>query len=182
MSDNIKLGQLLDGTEERDAIHVAIVPVIANERLKPGEKVALAVGSQELVYKSKFPIGIIDPFLEDVVERGQRCYLCLYPNTVTGMRHHWRHPAFSEKHESDIKKDDKYIRILKNAAEEGDMGYNFFLDCLSRHAEDENYYKNMGTNEAYSNITGWDEIWEAWGKVTGKPVPEDRYHPFSCSC
>ena len=38
MSD-ITLGELITGTGERDAIHVALAPVKANERLKPGQHV-----------------------------------------------------------------------------------------------------------------------------------------------
>ena len=34
--NEIKLGKLIDGPAERDAIHIAIAPVVANERLKPG--------------------------------------------------------------------------------------------------------------------------------------------------
>ena len=38
-SDTPELGKLLSGKEERDAIHVAIVPVIAMGKLRPGQYV-----------------------------------------------------------------------------------------------------------------------------------------------
>lgn len=33
--NNITLGQILTGTEARDAIHIAIAPVVAKEKLYP---------------------------------------------------------------------------------------------------------------------------------------------------
>jgi hypothetical protein len=93
-----KLGQLIeDGELRRDAVHIAIAPVTAACRLEPGESVgflheddAERVGSPTKRY-----IGIVDPFLPEDVEPGQRFWLFLYPNTITGLRHVWTHPAFS---------------------------------------------------------------------------------------
>ena len=35
------LGKLIEGVAFRDAVHIAIEPVVANERLTPGQRVAL---------------------------------------------------------------------------------------------------------------------------------------------
>lgn len=78
----------------RDAIHIAIAPVIANEGLKPGEHIGFALGSTTHMERSDSPIGIVNPFGKRVV-KGESFYLCLYPDTVTDMKHHWSHPAFS---------------------------------------------------------------------------------------
>jgi hypothetical protein len=92
MSESI-LGQLVDEKAERDAIHIAIAPVVAGERLYPGDHVGFV--SEGIVAKRDDKlIGIVDPFLMKPVAEGQRFFLCLYPKTVTGMRHHWQHPAF----------------------------------------------------------------------------------------
>ena len=39
----------------------------------------------------------MDPFLSDPVQPGQRYWLCLYPQTVTTLRHVWTHPAFADE-------------------------------------------------------------------------------------
>ena len=180
MSD-VKLGELLNGGESRDAIHVAIIQVIANSNLKPGQLVGLIGSSKEIVGESNKPIGIIDPFLKDIVQRGQKCYMLLYPNTVTGMKHHWEHPSFVEHVTNEKSNHDKSIQILKYAAEQGGMSYKFLLDSMTSYAE-HGYRCHMGENEEYSGITGWNDIWEAWSKITGLKVPDDAWCPFTCSC
>lgn len=94
-----QLGELIeDGDRRRDAIHIALAPVTAAERLQPGQRVGLLEeGNRELVGASDRNIGIVDPFLRVDVEAGQRFWLFLFPNTITGMRHVWTHPAFQAR-------------------------------------------------------------------------------------
>src|SRR5688572_10378765 len=92
-------GRLIeDGDRRRDAIHIAVAPVTAAERLLPGQHVGLVRGDTEHVGALESPascVGIVDPFLKQAVEQGQRFWLFLYPNTVTSLRHYWTHPAFT---------------------------------------------------------------------------------------
>lgn len=75
----VKLGELVPADQGRDAVHVAIIPMVAYRTMHPGEHLNN---------------GIVDPFLTRAVRPGERYWLCLYPNTVTSLRHVWTHPAF----------------------------------------------------------------------------------------
>jgi len=87
-----KLGQLATETDMRDAIHIALAPVVAGVDLEPGQHVSLSQEREAL--PTGVTIGIVDPFLKERVLHGQRFWLFLYQNTVTGLRHSWSHPSF----------------------------------------------------------------------------------------
>lgn len=76
------IGKLIYSEQGRDAIHVAIVPMLAVRELQPGQHLAN---------------GIVDPFLKEPVKPGERYWLFLYPNTVTTLRHVWAHQAFPDE-------------------------------------------------------------------------------------
>ena len=81
---------------KRDAVHIAVAPVVAGEPLQPGQHVGLLEDGR--AYASAKPIGIVDPFSTDAVVAGLRFWLFLYPGTVTSLRHDWTHPhpAFAD--------------------------------------------------------------------------------------
>jgi hypothetical protein len=97
MDHTPQLGQVIEnGDRRRDAIHIAVAPVTAAARLIPGQHVGLVEqGNLELVGPCERNIGVVDPFLAQPVEPGQRFWLFLYPGTITGLRHIWTHPAFA---------------------------------------------------------------------------------------
>lgn len=76
------IGKLVTTEQGRDAIHVAILPMLAVSELRPGQHLAN---------------GIVDPFLKAPVRPGERYWLFLYPSTVTSLRHVWTHPAFGDE-------------------------------------------------------------------------------------
>lgn len=96
MNEKVPIGKLAEPKAGRDAIHVAVAPCVAFADLEPGEHVGLIPlpGNTEIVGVAPNPIGIVDPFLTATIRKGERFYLCLYPDTVTGLRHVWTHPAF----------------------------------------------------------------------------------------
>lgn len=88
------LGHTPEPNARRDAVHIAVAPVVAGEKLMRGHPVAMSARGEAA--GSINPIGIVDPFREEVfVERGERFWLFLYPGTITGLRHVWTHPAFA---------------------------------------------------------------------------------------
>ena len=94
MSD-VLLGMVPPDSAERDAVHVAVIPMIAAHRLHAGQRVGiLAPGVAGQSDSLVGTVGIVDPYRTDLIEQGTRFWLCLMPGTVTGMRHHWAHPAF----------------------------------------------------------------------------------------
>ena len=95
MKEQVKLGKLLGSAEQRDAVHVAVIPVIAAEVLMPGQQVDVFkhVSGEWMARSSYKTIGIVDPYLKHNVEPDKhRFYVLLYPNTVTSLRHEWQHP------------------------------------------------------------------------------------------
>jgi len=91
-----ELGTIPKGDEGRDAVHVAIVPVQADEYLPAGVPVRLNAKSRAERCRVEDAIGVVDPFRpqsERDVLSGSWFWLCLYPKTITGLRHVWEHPC-----------------------------------------------------------------------------------------
>lgn len=97
MDNAPKLGELLPAEEfRRDCVHVAIAPVTASVRMRPGCRVGLSEDRQEAeISSSDECVGIVDPFLTEDVLPGQRFWLVLFPGSITGLRHVWQSPGFT---------------------------------------------------------------------------------------
>ncbi len=94
------LGELAGADARRDAVHIAVAPVVASCLLEPGDNVGIWNVSREAFWAEAHgdnAIGIVDPFLTSPVRKGQRFWLFLYPNSITNLRHVWEHPAFKAK-------------------------------------------------------------------------------------
>lgn len=172
-----RLGHLIEGDAQRDAIHVAIAPVVASEILPPGCKIAFVEGSQELVCGAREKsIGVVDPFLTEEVKKGQKFWMFLYPNTVTGMRHHWSHPAFDGEPADRARS----IEWLKDAAVKLGVDYDTLV-CGYSELETGDYINN---GEYICDI--WygleEEFWHHHKIVTGRDVPNKKRGGFTCSC
>lgn len=92
-----KLGELITGEEHRDAIHIAICPVIADHNLNPGQQIGIfSQNGEEIVVgvNAKKYLGIVDPFLKTPINKGEKFWMFLFPNTITSLRHEWTHPNF----------------------------------------------------------------------------------------
>src|SRR5271155_4299986 len=89
------LGTIIDTTAKRDAIHLAVEPVMAGEYLLAGFHVGRESNGLYTTKATKH-LGIVDPFLKEPVTPTQRFWLLLYPRQITSLRHVWSHPEFSD--------------------------------------------------------------------------------------
>lgn len=177
MSSEAKLGSLIESTAERDAIHVAIAPVIADEAMLPGEKIGLVAPGSDHVVLNPFGQGIVDPFLTRRVQPGERFFMALLPGTVTGMRHHWAHPAFEPPQPNDK---EKSVAWLKDAARTLGVDYEDLI-CEGGSLETGDYINNgEHIRDEWCEIA--DEFWKHHKIVTGRDVPEGNRGGFTCSC
>ena len=92
------LGEIPGEDARRDAVHIAVAPVVAGEMLLVGERVGLREdGKAVQESEDAKAIGIVDPFLIESIGEGQRFWLFLFPGTITDLRHVWSHPAFKAR-------------------------------------------------------------------------------------
>src|SRR3954471_13324325 len=84
------LGTVITESEKRDAIHLAVEPIRAAEKLYPGQDVGVDGTKNN-------PVGIVDPFLKAAVMPGEWFWLLVYPRQINSLRHVWTHPAFTDE-------------------------------------------------------------------------------------
>ena len=102
----VKLGEIItQSVARKDAVHVAVAPVVAGEELSPGEHIGLRDDGAATSDASEC-IGIVDPFLSHGPRRGQKFWMFLYPKTVQNLRHDWDHPAIDNRPEPEIDSSD----------------------------------------------------------------------------
>jgi hypothetical protein len=170
-----KLGALIDTNEKRDAIHIAVLPVTAHERLKPGMHVRFAVpGNTEVVRMchSDSAIGIIDPFLTVVVEPGQRCWLFMMPNTITSLRHEWEHPHVDG---TDVMGIAEFW--LRDFCAKYHLDYDFVIHCAKTY----DGRISTGDNDVDMDDEDRRPLAENLSILVGKEVPITKVG-FSCAC
>lgn len=187
MSAIIPLGKLASEDAGRDAIHVAVAPVVAAENLSIGQHVGIAEDGRASA-KAK-PIGIVDPYLKGFVEAGQRFYLCLYPNTITSLRHHWVHPAFKDEGPAEPEKDVKaaseaWLRQYAHrtySVEYFNDSEEAYRTLLSDMRSGTLTYRGIDMHSREDLIDG-DELRLHAQIVLGITINYDNFEYFSCTC
>ena len=186
MSENLGLGNRISPhrTACRDAVHIAVAPVMAHAPIGPGQHVMLiGKGDQAVPASYAASVGIVDPFLVGGVEAGERFWLFLHPGSITSLRHEWTHPAFEDAPSAgttyEMAEAEKYLRGF--AAEWG-MEYDEMID---------NAVSGGGLVAGDRDIHSWHEVddggtefWRCLEIVTGrgfsKKFRENVY--FTCNC
>jgi len=180
MSDVTKLGALIDATAQRDAVHIAVAPVVAAFRLAPGDAIGLEAGSTDRATdRTAHPIGIVDPFLKADVEPGERFWMFLYPQTITSLRHQWTHPAFIEA--PAVPHMSASEAWLREYADNAGVSYGALLDAArdKNHGGDGHRLPSDIPNCVYKEL---GEMWRHYEIVTGDTVTDRKAGPFWCSC
>lgn len=183
MSEALKIGSPIDCEQFRDAIHVAVAPVVAGEGLNPAERIALN-GNGEAV-RAKKAVGIVDPYLQSPIRKGQKFWMFLMPGSVTSLRHEWTHPAFREQAiaapalSNEV---DESVAWLKNFANE-DVGlrYDRILE-IGREAITSGSAFVGGDNEQDVFNEQKDEFLKHVAIVLGLKSPDRNDVYFSCAC
>jgi hypothetical protein len=181
-----KLGELVEGERERDAVHVAVIPVVAGAHLQPGQRVRLVDGRALPVPTGATGVGVVDPFLTfDNVRHGERFWLLLYPGTITSLRHEWAHPAFPRVSDGEGK--DSAERWLKTFAAENDIGFRTLVDaCLEGgyHSLGHNETASQQMSESLSNPLVAELLWRHMEVYTGQRFAPDHRDGtyFGCAC
>lgn len=173
---------------DRDAVHVAIVACVVDEgrNLYPGDRVVVDGGTARRV--SSGHVGIVDPFLPvDFVRPGEMVWVCLLPGSVTGMRHHWQHPAFADESPACTTREasEQWLREFCRTAD--CPRYEILMLAINgasvdpedfRYRIDDEYFF-FGGIDAHADIP--PEFWMHVENVTGEPC---RHRPrmFTCSC
>jgi hypothetical protein len=182
------LGMIHTKQEYRDAIHLAVEPVVAGTDLFPGDHITVING---VAYRGSNTVGIVDPFIVGGIKKGDKFWLVVYPRKITSLRHVWTHPAFDDY--SDAHKTKKELseniseQWLKEYAKELGVKYEDLMNAAQRWIENDCYY--MESNEdtdfygKFESVSTHDDFWNHYQIVTGQLVDEDKKtNFFSCSC
>ena len=187
-------GILPDDAGGRDAVHVAVVAVMAQTVLAPGQHVGLSGlapnGDHFASARAPEKIGIADPFIAGKIAKGNRFWLYLYPRTITALSHRWSHPAFP-----DAKADAIYVapgsklaseQWLKDYAEEIDTGYNMLMDAADRWVRTGDYFYGAdqgGYHGQFEGVSTHPDFWNHYERVRGQKIEDERRENFfTCSC
>ncbi len=199
------LGTIIDDKQKRDAIHLAVIPVIAGEYLCPADNVFVIDDTAYGASSVEQGIGIVDPFLDRAVDKGEHFWLVIYPRTIKSLRHVWTHPDLpDELGTPSVSIDEVPAGIISSRKTESEKwlrkfcagadcpGYEKVIELIDTGTlpnPDPVYYKNGGTYaKEYLHFNGDDahgeipsEFWGHVEIVLGRKV---KYHSqyFSCSC
>lgn len=164
------LGKIITADDAgRDAVHVAIAPVTAGEKLLPGQGIRLSDGRAKADEKWD---GIVDPFLASPIFEGQRFWMWMRPGSITSLRHAWTHRALDG--------DPTDPKAAARARLEGlavSLGRTF--DSMMDAARDYQRDGRQLVDWAFESMRMPDNFWDDYELLTGEKV-EDRDTFFHC--
>jgi hypothetical protein len=179
-----RLGEIITEAGEqnqRDAVHIAVVPCVASCDLTPGQHVGVTADGKYSMRQGT-TVGIVDPFLTSFVPAGQTFWLCLYQGQVTTLRHEWTHPAFPNvEHRPTVDlraASESWLRLYMKVMKPYDDTDTAYQDFLAELTNDEIYFH--GTDSDF-RIKDDCEFWGHVANVTGKTHDRENI-TIRCSC
>jgi hypothetical protein len=176
------LGKLVQGEPERDAVHIAVVAVVADGVLSAGMRVGFKDGGKV----GRLPqevIGIVDPFLTETVYPDDKFWMFLLPNTITSLKHNWTHPAFEgERPKSTVDPkvaSEAWLRDFIKGADCPDYETVLAAAANGNVADWDEDYLHFQDRDAHGEIP--PEFWDHVEIVTGRKCSK-RPTYFSCAC
>lgn len=171
------IGKTLPDGIGRDAIHIAVYPMVANRDMSPGTNVN--------------DLGIVDPFLDRPVKAGERFFLFLKPQTIKSLRHVWTHPDIPNEQPNDtanIANVEESRQWLANFADRlGQFTVDELIETTRFFVEKRSRYDSSticmgGDIDCYEMETD-DEFWRHYEIATGTKVNrKDVPNGFRCAC
>lgn len=196
----IVLGKKPGPEMKKDAIHIALMPCVAGQKLHPGDHVGLKPDGK-MYRRGIKESGIVDPFLEETVETGERFWLFFYQNSITGLRHEYDHPDFPNESvekgtEESLSYEQKY---LNKVAEKLGFSYPELREVVLTYVQGDDKISYCLVSDEFeiedgdSRLEFWNghcrpeysEFWKCFEKVENieidKRLMEDAWI-FRCAC
>lgn len=189
VSKEAKLGAVPAGNEGRDAVHIAIVPVQAAEGIGAGCPVQMKNG-KAVPCNAHDADGIADPFRREniAINYGEWFWLCLFPGSITNLRHAWEHPLFPSETKLPGNPDqvasskawlEQYVkRVCPYDNDISGGGYEKFLRNVR---EGQIFYHGHDCHNA-DDVEDETELYYHLSVILNRTINRDSFESFSCSC
>ena len=182
------LGTIIDDTQKRDAIHLAVIPMAARCEMEPGAH----VNKNGNPVATGFGVGIVDPFLPRPVNTGERFWCVIYPRVITSLRHVWAHPEFDDEGQPYVPAGaGAEERRLREIAQSIGIDYFDMMSAADNWVDSSKDSKWGGDYLTQQGSETWrdefpayvEEFWRLYDALRGTKVPDEhRESFFSCSC
>lgn len=187
---NPNVGHLIAHPEQKDAIHMAIAPVIAGEDILPGTHIGLLADGRASTRCVGNTIGVADPFLFNVIRAGQRFWLFLYPGSISSLRHEWSHPSFPAGSgvgstvalaALDMAASVAWLNAYATRVSPYDEGEGEAYSRFMASVEDGTIFYHGSDLHSYGELEEPEELFRHLSVVLGRPVNHEGFS-YSCSC
>lgn len=187
MDADVNLGFKPSDNASRDAIHIAVIPMIAGERLLVASRVSVFDGECFIYRGDREAVGIVDPYRRTAVNKGDRFWLCLFPKTVTSLRHHWEHPEFpadepepQKPQVSELEESERWLREYAKAMNPEDSPNNAYTRLIYG-LESGELFAHGSDLHGLADVTDAEELKYHAEKVLGIKIDFGNF-TFRCSC